>query len=668
MDPHPFFPSVFRPLAIGQTLVRNRIFVPAHTTNFGENNLPSARHLAYHQARAAGGAGLIIFEGIRVHKSSLGRQQGVNGYEREAIPKFREIAKAVQGEGAKLFGQVLHLGRHIDGNFARMAAWSASSIPWTATAPAPHPMTKDEIKLVVKAHADVAVNLLEAGLDGIELQLAHGHLLQQFLSPIANQRADEYGGSLENRLRIVLETAEAVRHAVGATQTLGIRISADEFLAGGLTLDEMCRIVPMIANAVPVDFVNVSHSAYHGSYTISTQMADMAFSNAQFRNLTDAMSSALDGVSEKPIVMSVCRYNRIDLAEEMLATGKADMIGMARAHIADPEIVNKAFRGRVDQTIPCIGCNQGCADMLAQSLAITCLANPRAGREREWPSPPSLIIGVKKPLLVIGGGPGGMQAAWMAAERGCAVTLLDSKEELGGTLNFLKKMPLRKEFLNFVEWQKRRIKETGVRLELNQTADSTLLTAYADHNIIWAAGAKPEVQPLQGAAQALTLEAALTYPDMLGNRVVMVDHLGTWAVVSVAEYLADSGLEVTVVVPTGVAAWKVSVYSSFALRDRLKKKKVRIISGYRLVHFEAGVAELEDLSLPESVQSVKADSVIAPIVGTPNTPPGIESPIVRVGDSVSARTAMEAVYEGHEAALSLDLHTALPGNVAAICN
>ena len=668
MDLHPVFPNVFRPLTIGHTQVRNRIFVPAHTTNFGENNLPSVRHLAYHQARAAGGAGLIIFEGIRVHKSSLGRQQGVNGYEREAIPRFREIAKAVQGEGAKLFGQVLHLGRHIDGNFARMAAWSASSIPWTATAPAPHPMTKDEIKLVVKAHADVALNLLEAGLDGIELQLAHGHLLQQFLSPIANQREDEYGGSLENRLRIVLETAEAVRHAMGATQTLGIRVSADEFLAGGLTLDDMCKIVPVIANAVPLDFVNVSHSAYHGSYTISTQMADMAFPNEQFRYLTDAMSSALDGLQKKPIVMSVCRYNRIELAEGMLASGKADMIGMARAHIADPEIVKKAFDGRVDQTIPCIGCNQGCADMLAQSLAITCLANPRTGREREWPCSPGVMTKVKKPLLVIGGGPGGMQAAWMAAQRGCAVTLVDLKVELGGTLNYLKKMPLRKEFLNFVEWQKRRVSETGVRLELNRTADATLLAAYADHEIIWAAGAKPGAQPLQGKAQALTLEAALTHPNTLGNRVLMVDHLGAWAVVSVAEYLADLGLEVTLVVPTGIAAWKVSVYSSFALRDRLKKKKVRIVGGYRLRHFEAGIAELEDLSLSESVQSVKADSVIAPIASTPNIPPDIGRLIVSVGDSVSARTALEAVYEGHEAALSLGLQVASPGNVATIGN
>ena len=200
------YPHAFRPIALGPALVRNRIFVPAHTTNYGEDNLPSRRHLDYHRARAAGGVGLIIFEAIRVHRSSLGRSQGVNGYERAAIPAFSLIARAVQDEGAKLFGQVIHLGRHIDGNFARMPAWSSSAIPWSATAPPPHPMTEGEIEQVIAAHADVAGNLIEAGLDGVEVTLGHGHLLQQFLSPAVNHRTDRWGGDEAGRMRMPLET------------------------------------------------------------------------------------------------------------------------------------------------------------------------------------------------------------------------------------------------------------------------------------------------------------------------------------------------------------------------------------------------------------------------------------------------------------------------------
>ncbi len=656
MTPDEHYPHVFRTLKIGQTEVRNRIFVPAHTTNFGEDNLPSSRHLAYHRARAAGGAGLIIFEGIRVHKSSLGRQQGVNGYEAGSIPKFRDIARAVREEGGKLFGQILHLGRHIDGNFARMASWSASSIPWTATAPAPHPMTSQEIRMVVKAHADVAANLFEAELDGIELQLAHGHLLQQFLSPAVNAREDEYGGSLENRLRFAMETAIAVREIAGQGRTMGIRISADEFLQGGLTLDDMCDVVVRLATAVQIDFVNISHSAYHGSYTISTQMADMAFQNEQFRYLTNSISDALDKLQQKPVVMSVCRYNTIDLAEDMLSLGKADMIGMARAHVADPEIVNKAKTGRTKETLPCIGCNQGCADMLAQSLAISCLVNPRAGKEAEWPMPMLAKVDTKKPVLVVGAGPAGMEAAGIAAERGFPTTLADSKSTLGGTLSWLEMMPLRREFLNLTDRQKLRLGEHGVNIELERTISAEALKEYHDGHVIWAAGAGARSQMLSSEETTLTLEGALADTDALADRVLLVDHLGTWAVVSVAEYLADLGKQVWIVVPTGIVGWKISVYSSFALKYRLRQKNIQIVAGHSLSSFKNGLAILDDLSIEGESRNLQVDSVIAPVAGVPRTPPETlaEASIFNVGDSVSARTALEAVFEGHETALFLD--------------
>ena len=656
MTQHENYPHIFRPLKVGNVEVRNRIFVPAHTTNYGEDNLPSQRHLAYHRARAAGGAGLIIFEGIRVHKSSLGRQQGVNGYQPEAIPRFSDIAKAVQGEGGRLFGQILHLGRHIDGNFARMASWSASSIPWTATAPAPHPMTTGEIRMVINAHANVATNLLEAGLDGIELQLAHGHLLQQFLSPAANKREDEYGGPLETRLRFALETAIAVRGVVGSDRTMGIRISADEFMQDGLVLADMCDVVVRLARAVQIDFVNITHSAYHGSYTVSTQMADMAFQNEKFRYLTDAISDALDNLPQKPVIMSVCRFNTVDLAEDMLSNGKADMIGMARAHIADPALVNKARDNQAHETLPCIGCNQGCADMLAQSLAISCLVNPRAGKEEEWPTPAVAKVDSKRPVLVVGAGPAGMEAAGIAAERGFPTTLADSKAFLGGTLSWLAKMPLRQEFLNLSDRQKLRLDQYKVRLDLERTILAETLQEYQDGHIIWAGGARAKSQTLLDGRETLTLEASLADPETLGDRVVLVDHLGTWSVASVAEYLADLGKKVWIVVPTGVVGWKISIYSSFALKHRLKSKNIQILAGHSLATYNNGLATFDDLSIEGETRSFYVDSVVAPVAGLPNAPPemAFNGSLFNVGDSVSARTALEAVFEGHETALFLD--------------
>ena len=661
MPGHDRYPHLFQPVRIGTTEIRNRIFVPAHTTNFGEDNLPSNRHLAYHRARAAGGAGLIIFEGIRVHRSSLGRWQGVNGYEPAAIPRFSRIAAVVQDEGSRLFGQIIHLGRHIDGNYARMPSWSASPIPWSATAPAPHPMTLDEIGMVIAAHADVAANLIEAGLDGIEVQMAHGHLIQQFLSPASNRRDDGYGGTAENRLRFAKETLEAVRTRLGPDRTVGIRVSADEFMPGGLTLDEMCGFVRDLVSAVQVDFVNVSHSAYHGSYTISTQMADMAFQLDEFQPLTRAVGNALQGTGTRPTIMTACRYQRAEQAEAMIASGGADMVGMARAHIADPEFVRKAREGREAETTPCIGCNQGCAGFLALSLPITCLTNPRAGREAEWPAPALARASTSRRVLVVGGGPSGMEAAATAAERGHTVTLWERGDRLGGTLGWIKKMPHRREFGELLAHQNARLSAAGARVVLNVDANAERIAGNGAECVIFATGAEPVGQTLRSGGRALTLEAALAKPDTLGGQVVLVDHLGGWSVISVAEHLALSGRSVTLIAPSGTPGWTISMYSSFAVRRRLADLKVRIVGHHDLVDHAGGRAVLRDLSLGVAELEIAATSVVAPLPGKPRDDlqnhvlaelDGVER--IAVGDCLSARSALEAVFEGHEAARAID--------------
>jgi NADH:flavin oxidoreductase / NADH oxidase family len=230
-------------------------------------------------------SGLIIFEAIRVHPSSIGRAQGVIGYDPRCVPAFRRVAEAVHAHDTKLFGQIVHVGRHAEGYFGRTATWGASPIPWAPGGPIPHEMNEDDMAEVVAGHVRTARHLREAELDGLEVHFGHGHLLQQFLSPASNVRADAYGGSEANRLRFPLLVLQAVREAMGPAYPVGIRISAEEFMSPGLSLTDMQRIVPVIAAAVPIDFVNVSHSAYHASYSLATQMADMHFPRAAFRNL-----------------------------------------------------------------------------------------------------------------------------------------------------------------------------------------------------------------------------------------------------------------------------------------------------------------------------------------------------------------------------------------------
>ncbi len=648
------YPGTFQEIRIGPHVLRNRIFVPAHTTNYGTDNLPTDRHLAYHRARAAGGAAMIVFEAIRVHESSLGRAQGVNGFDRAAIPRFAAIARAVQAEGAKLFGQIIHLGRHIDGNFTRTPSWSASAVPWNALAPPPHPMTEAEILCVIAAHAEAARNLVEAGLDGIEIAMGHGHLVQQFMSPAVNRRTDAWGGDEARRTRFARDILRAVRDAVGDRAAVGIRISADEFLPGGLTLADMQRITPALCDVAQVDFVNVSHSAYHGSPTISTQIADMAFARDAFHHLPRGIAAALRDAGHDTPVLAACRFRTVAEAEEFLADGAIAMIGMARAHIADPALVTKARQGREAEQRPCIGCNQGCAGFLAQSLAITCLANPAAGREAAWgaasPAP------APKRVLVVGGGPAGMEAAATAAARGHRVALWEAGERLGGALAWTRAMPKRADFGLLLAAQEAALRRAGVAVSLSHEADAARIAAHAPDAVILATGAAAASQPIDGGGPILTMRQALADPAALPNAVAVIDTLGSWALAGFVEWLAGTGRRVTLVAPTGTPGWQVNIYSSYAWRDRLRRLGVRIIGLHAPRHFDGTALALTDLSTGAPGEALRVDAVVAPAHGTPNDAlaaalrarnAAIE--VHLVGDCASPRSALEAVFEGHAA-------------------
>jgi dimethylglycine catabolism A len=650
----PRYAHAFRPISIGPHTLRNRLFVPAHTTNYGADNLPTDRHLDYHRARAAGGAAMIVFEGIRVHESSLGRAQGVNGYEAAAIPRFAAIARAVQNEGARLFGQIIHLGRHIDGNFTRTPSWSASPVPWSALAPPPHPMTEAEIFAVIDAHAQVARNLVEAGLDGIEIALGHGHLLQQFMSPAVNFRTDAWGGNEASRTRFAREVIRAVHDAVGDRAAVGIRISADEFLDGGLTLADMQRITPALCAEAKLDFVHVSHSAYHGSRTISTQIADMAFAADSFHHLPLGIADALREHGHAVPVFAVCRFRTVAEADAFMADPRIAMVGLARAHIADPGLVNKARDGLEHTQRPCIGCNQGCAGYLAQSLAITCLTNPGAGREAAWGAPEPAAT--PKRVLVVGGGPAGMEAAALAAARGHEVTLWEATNQLGGALAFTRAMPKRADFALLLDAQQSALERAGVTVRLGVRADANAIAAFDADAVVLATGAIPAAQKFPGGGEGMTLHQALAAPEALPDRVAVQDTLGSWAVAGFVEWLAGTGRHVTLIAPTGTPGWQVNIYSSFAWRDRLRQLGVRIIGLHTVHSFDGASLALTDLSTGAPGETLTVGAVVAPTHGTPNAAlqeafAGRNSSVALhlVGDCASPRSALEAVFEGHQA-------------------
>jgi 2,4-dienoyl-CoA reductase-like NADH-dependent reductase (Old Yellow Enzyme family) len=655
--------KAFQPFDLGSITVRNRIFVPAHTTNFGLDNLPTDRHTAYHEARARGGVGLIIMESLRVHPTSLGKPQGVAAYDPRCVGPLTRIAEAVHGHGAKVFGQIIHLGRQIDGDALRLPSWGPSPIAWDATSPAPHVMTMSDVAEVVDGHVTSARNVLAAGFDGLEIHVGHGHLLQQFLSPATNTRTDEYGGSEANRCRFAVEVLRAVRDAVGPETCVGIRISADEYAPGGLVLDDMQRIVCRLADLVALDFVNVSHSAYHGSYSLSTQMADMSFPATTFRHLAPAIKAALIADGHDLPVMAVCKFRTIEEAEEALETGGADLIGMARAHVADPDLVAKARRGRVAETRTCVGCNQGCAGFLEKGLPITCVVNPTVGVERTWtPDPVDDPAPLAKRVVVIGGGPAGMEAAWVAAARGHQVQLVEQSTQLGGQLRWVEHLPKRRDFLHLIEEQEAACDRHGVDVQLNtRLSDDDVAEMTArdpDLHVVVATGATIPAFDFPNGGSALTPIEVLGRSWTVGDTVAFHDLGGDWTSLGLVEYLADLGVSVVYTTPVAGYGWKITRYSKTALTARLRQAGVAIRPLRAAQSYLDGVFTVEDLSTGE-LEHLVVDQVVA--VGNPVADSLVRSAdaggsrgrVQAIGDCLAPRSALEAVYEGHRVAREL---------------
>ena len=654
---NPRYPLASQAFRIGRAKLRNRLFVPAHTTNFGEHHMPAERHVEYHRARARGGAALIIFESIRVARESLGRPQGVGGYDRAAIPALARCADAVHAEGAKLFGQVIHIGRQIEGDFERTASFGPSPVRWSPTAAMPHAMNEDDMAAVIDAHVVTARNVLEAGMDGFEVHLGHGHLLQQFLSPASNTRTDAYGGEEDNRLRFPLAVLRAVRAAVGPQANVGIRFSGDEYIDGGLTLADALSMLPKILDAVPLDFVNVSHSAYHMSYSLATQFADMHFDPAPFRELSREIRRVLRERGHDVPVLAAGKYRSVAEAEQALGAGIADMVGFARGHIADPELVVKSFAGREDEVRSCVGCNQGCAAMLEKNLAITCLVNPAAGQETEWPQIPPRAAAARR-LVVIGAGPAGLEAAATAAECGHRVTLLERDAEPGGQMRWIRRMPARRDLLGLLSQQLARVKRANVEMLVGMAADPAMVAALAPDLVLLATGSTPQRCRLPFGGEALTLERALEHPEALGRCVAFQDLTGEFAALGAIEHFANLGLAVTVFTPVAGFAWRTTIYSSLATRKRLRERGVRIATMRVVKGFDGGELSVEDTSTGEleclpgfdslvvAQYNLAEDALYAPLRAA-----GLA--VKAIGDCLAPRTALEAVYEGHAAARAL---------------
>lgn len=646
------YARVMTPITIGGVEIRNRIFLPAHTTNFGRDFLPTETHVAYLRTRARAGVGLIFIEPLRVHPTSLGRAGGLSGSDPRALDGLRRIVDAVSAEGARVFVQITHAGRHGANEVDRLPAWGPSAVPWVAGGEVPHAMTRAEMIEVRDAYVQTAEMAVSAGFQGLELHLGHGHLLHQFLSPAANTRDDAYGRALENRMRFPLEVVRRVLAVVGSRVAVGVRISVDDLMPGAIGPKEH-RSITRIAAALPgLAFVNASVAAYQWP-SIGHHVADMAHPPHPFRDLTEALRPE---IGDLPL-LTANRYRTLAEAEATLERGQIDMIGMNRAHMADPDLIAKSLAGRESEVRPCVAHNF-CIGQIAAHQPISCMMNPGVGKEHHWSDPPDKVTKASR-VVVVGGGPAGMEAARIAALAGHDVTLWEQDDRLGGRLPLCASGYGRGDISAMSGWLEDAVERAGVRVVLNRTASIDALKDTPSDIILLATGASHKAGHLPGA-RMLSPQDALGHPrkDWAGQRVAIWDEAGSWATLSVTETLAQAGARVEILQTSTAPLWSVSLYSRMTALERLTELGVVRHLGLVPIAANDGTLSCRNTLIGGETTLGPFDTFVHSTIGVAATAfqnalecAGLS--VRSIGDAVAPRNLFDAMHDAQTAARTI---------------
>jgi 2,4-dienoyl-CoA reductase (NADPH2) len=636
------FPHVFSPFRIGGFDVRNRLVALPAGTSLVERGIPTHGDLEHFERLAAGGVGMIVAGAMVVHPTSALRSgKLVEGYLDEVVPAMAEKATVVHRHGARLVGQLCHLGREFIGGESDSAPMAPSAIKTVRDAYPPHVLTHREIDEIIEGWRVSTENLVKAGLDGVEIHAAHGYLPAQFMSPLTNRRTDEFGGSFENRMRFLQLVIEAMRSVTPAGFALGVRLSGEEEIPGGMGIDDCVRIAESLTGLGEVDYFSITHGT-RGKYVKDSTGPD---------GVAIPSASRVRAATGVPTLVGQ-RIRDVGTAEHAIKAGHADLVGMARALIADPDLPVKSQTGRLDEIRGCLGVNQDCR---AFDPHLHCAVNAEVGRGRL----PGVGVQVAraKEIYVIGGGPAGLEAARVSAERGHRVSLFERETSLGGAVRIAAASPHRATLIDIVDYLERETRRLKVDVNLGapiSPEDLEEITGIADH-VVLATGSKVAALPAGLRSRgAVCVEEVLTNPllEEGGVAVVYDEADGFWPAYSAAEALAQRGWQVTFATALTALAPRVPAESVGPLLQRLGDAGVTMHVAHRLV-------VPDDPAAPVALRPVfgGGDLVLEPAllvwhqprIGDDElqraTPAG--NTVTTIGDCVTPRRIGHAIAEGY---------------------
>ena len=657
------YDKLFQPIQLRHRTLENRIVFGAHTANMSDDGLPGERHRAYYEERAMGGAAMIVVEPMPVHDTAVLTRGNFRHSTDEVIPYFRKLTDAVHAHGTTILQQLYHVGQHGDSDLSFAPHWSPSGQPSYHDSDGSHAMTEPEILEVIDGFTQAAVRCQAAGFDGVDLFAAFHCLLDQFWSGWSNQRDDQWGGSLENRCRLSVSIINAIRESCGEDFIIGMSIGFAESTPFLMTLEEVQEIIRIHDLTGNLDYVSCGSGNY-----VDYDRVMPTFVHGEKQGVP--LAAALKQVVNHALITAESHIRTPENANYTLASGDSDLVSIVRGQIADPHWVNKAREDRHEDIRGCISCNQMCWGRRSRDYWISCLINPSAGREFQWGGDRFSQASVRKRVLVIGGGPAGMEAARVAAERGHQVTVMEALKDLGGQFRLAGLAPRRGQITELVDWYLRQFEKLAVEVNYSSPMDDEDIVRFGADEVVLAMGSMPDglarqrwlpqADQLPGLenGNVFSCEEVFRNQASLGEAVIVLDEGGNWRGTGTAWYLADKGHQVTVVTPDPLVGKELMrTTADFQIRSSLKKLGAQFLVESVIESWHGDHARVRSM-LDDSVRRVEASVVVTATTNVADNT--IERALVDantrfhvIGDCAAPRSAPYAFHDGRKVGLAV---------------